>query len=202
MNEAVPGALAGWESYYVIVGSSAAALTGLQFVVIALVAEVSARASEDQISAFGTPSIVHFCVALLASATLSAPWRSLVSAAVVLGIVGLSGLLYAAIVIRRARLQEGYQPVFEDWLWHAILPVVAYGALTGGAIGMTRHEHESLFVIGAATLLLVFIGIHNAWDTVTFIALTRGVQGRQDGRAPGPAEQTSTVNAPATETRT
>jgi len=27
VNEVVPGALAGWESYYVIVGSSAAALT-------------------------------------------------------------------------------------------------------------------------------------------------------------------------------
>ena len=91
MTEAVPGALAGWESYYVIVGSSAAALTGLQFVVMALVAEVVERASEDQIDAFGTPSIVHFCVALLTSATLSAPWRSLASAALVLGIVGLAG---------------------------------------------------------------------------------------------------------------
>jgi len=202
VNEAVPGALAGWESYYVIVGSSAAALTGLQFVVIALVAEVSARASEDQIGAFGTPSIVHFCVALLVSATLSAPWRSLASAAVVIGLVGLSGLLYAAIVIRRARQQEGYQPVFEDWLWHAALPVVAYGMLTGGAIAMGRHEHESLFVIGAATLLLVFIGIHNAWDTVTFIALTRGVQERPHERAREAAEPTSTVTSPAPETST
>jgi hypothetical protein len=176
VTEVVPGALAGWESYYVIVGSSAAALTGLQFVVMALVADVWARASADQIDAFGTPSIVHFCVALLTSATLSAPWRHLGSAAVVIGIVGLSGLVYAAIVIRRARKQEGYQPVFEDWLWHAALPVVAYGALTGGAIGLTRVEHESLFFIATATLLLVFIGIHNAWDTVTFIVLTRGNQ--------------------------
>ena len=174
MTEAVPGALAGWESYYVIVGSSAAALTGLQFVVMALVADVWERASADQIDAFGTPSIVHFCVALLTSAILSAPWRNLASAAVVLGVVGLAGLVYAAIVIRRARKQVGYQPVFEDWLWHAALPVVAYGALTGGAAGVTRFEHEALFFIATATLLLVFIGIHNAWDTVTFIVLTRG----------------------------
>ena len=173
MTEVVPGALAGWESYYVIVGSSAAALTGLQFVVIALVADIAQRASDDQISAFGTPSIVHFCVALLTSASLSAPWRRLASAAIVLGIVGLAGLLYAAIVIRRARRQQGYTPVFEDWLWHAVLPIVAYGLIAGGAAAMTSAEHEALFVVAAATLLLVFIGIHNAWDTVTWLALHR-----------------------------
>jgi hypothetical protein len=180
VTEAVPAALVGWESYYVIVGSSAAALTGLQFVVIALVAEVSSRTSGEQIGAFGTPSIVHFCIALLTSAVLSTPWRLLRSPAIVLGATGLAGLLYAAIVIRRARRQKGYTPVFEDWLWHAALPVVAYGALTGGALGLTSREHESLLVIGAATLLLLFIGIHNAWDTVTFIALTRGEQRREE----------------------
>ena len=173
MTESIPAALAGWESYYVIVGSSAAALTGLQFVVIAVVADVSQRASDDQINAFATPSIVHFCVALLTSAALSAPWRRLQSAAIALGIVGLAGILYAAIVIRRARRQAGYAPVFEDWLWHAALPIVAYGMLLGGSLALVSHEHEALFFIGAATLLLVFIGIHNAWDTVTWIAMSR-----------------------------
>ena len=137
---------------------------------IALVAEVSARASEDQIGAFGTPSIVHFCVALLVSATLSAPWRSLASAAVVIGIVGLSGLLYAAIVIRRARQQEGYQPVFEDWLWHTILPALANAALVVASFMLERATERASFLIGGAALLLLFAGIHNAWDTATFVA--------------------------------
>jgi hypothetical protein len=184
--EAVPSSLAGWESYYVIVGSSAAALTGLQFVVMALIADTVKRASGEQIDAFGTPSIVHFCVALLTSAALSAPWRSLGSAALVLGITGLAGLAYAAIVIRRARRQQGYKPVFEDWLWHAALPVVAYSALTAGAVAALRHEHEALFVIGAATLLLVFIGIHNAWDTVTFLVTTRFQRDDRKAEAPEP----------------
>ncbi|PYP79820.1 MAG: hypothetical protein DMD35_06805 [Gemmatimonadetes bacterium] len=199
MPETILAPLAGWESYYVIVGSSAAALTGLQFVVMALVAEVSSRASEDQISAFGTPSIVHFCVALLTSATLSAPWRSLASVAVVLGTVGLFGLLYAAIVIRRARRQEGYQPVLEDWLWHAALPVLAYGSLVGGALALTRHEHESLFFVGAATLLLVFIGIHNAWDTVTYITLTRSEQERSPEGERAASESATSATAAATD---
>jgi hypothetical protein len=171
--EAALAPLAGWESFYVIVGSSAAALTGLQFVVIALVAEVSPRSSNAEIDAFATPSIVHFCLALLTSATLSAPWRGLGSPAIVVGFTGLAGLLYAAIVIRRARRQTGYKPVFEDWLWHAALPVVAYASLVGAAVAMPSRPLAALFLMGAATLLLVFIGIHNAWDTVTFITVTR-----------------------------
>jgi hypothetical protein len=164
--------IATWESFYVIAGSSAAALTGLQFVVIALVAEVQQRSSTGAaLDAFGTPTIVHFCVALLVSCALSAPWVTITSPAIVLGMIGLAGLLYAAIVIRRARGQKDYRPVFEDWLWHAVLPVASYGTLLGSALALRSHAREGLFFVAAATLLLIFIGIHNAWDTVTYITL-------------------------------
>jgi hypothetical protein len=36
---------------------------------------------------------------------------------------------------------------------------------------MQSSPAVSLFVIGAMVLLLLFVGIHNAWDSVTFIAL-------------------------------
>jgi hypothetical protein len=184
--------IASWESFYVIAGSSAAALTGLQFVVIALVAEVQQRNSTGEaLGAFATPTIVHFCVALLVSCTLSAPWLTIGSPAIALGLIGLLGLVYAAIVIRRARGQTDYHPVFEDWLWHAALPVVAYGALVGSALAMRSHVRDALFVVAAATLLLIFIGIHNAWDTVTWITLEslrrKTAAGSKDEGAP--AEQ-------------
>lgn len=190
MTDAIVPPLGGWESYYVIVGSSAAALTGLQFVVMALVADVMRRGSDDQINAFGTPNVVHFSLALLVSATLSAPWHTLGSPAIVLALVGLGGVLYSAIVIRRARRQQGYDPVFEDWLWHVILPILAYAALAGGSVAMPRRPEPALFVIAAATLLLVFVGIHNAWDTVTFIVVTRmGDSARDDAPPIAPATE-------------
>jgi len=169
MTDSIPAPLAGWESYYVIVGSSAAALTGLQFVVIALINDLHTRASGDTLGAFGTPTVVHFCVALLTASILSAPWATLASPALALGITGLGGLLYAAIVIRRARRQKDYKPVAEDWIFHTMLPVVAYGSITGGALTLVTHTGGALFAVAAATLLLVFIGIHNAWDTVTWL---------------------------------
>jgi hypothetical protein len=76
-------------------------------------------------------------------------------------------------VLRRARSQTQYKPVLEDWIWHVTLPMVAYTLLTVSALLMARHERWAPFGVAVAVLLLVFIGIHNAWDTVTYVALMR-----------------------------
>jgi len=49
--------------------------------------------------------------------------------------------------------------------------LIAYTALTTAAVTLSRHAVVSPFVVGATALLLLFIGIHNAWDTVTYLAL-------------------------------
>ena len=171
-------ALSGWESFYVIVGSSAGALTGLQFVVIALIADSSMGASPSAIGAFGTPTIVHFGAVLLLSAVLSAPWPTLTGPAVLLGIAGVVGVIYVAIVTMRATRQVGYKPVLEDWLWHSVLPLLSYALLLTGAFMMSADRLAPFFVIGAASLILLFCGIHNAWDTVTFIVMEEKKQKR------------------------
>ena len=93
--------LSGWESFYVITGSAAGALTGLTFVVITLVAHPQVGRSPHGVAAFSTPTVVHFGVALFVSAMLTAPWQALWHAALLLGLAGLAGLAYAAIVARR-----------------------------------------------------------------------------------------------------
>src|SRR6266540_4625819 len=155
MEEAGRSPLVAWESFYVIVGSSGAALTGLQFVVMALIAESSRRSSGREISAFGTPTVIHFCAVLLVSAIVSAPWHSLSSVAFALGVCGLAGVAYGVIVIRRARLQTGYRPVFEDWLWHSVLPLIAYALLLVAAIMLGSDPRRVLFVVGATAVLLL-----------------------------------------------
>src|ERR1700674_1680155 len=106
--------LLAWENFYIIVGSSAGALTGLQFVVMALVTDSPTRTDTGTIDAFGTPTIVHFCAVLLVSSILSAPWPTLSSIGLVLGVCGAAGVVYTVIVVVRARRQSGYSPVFED----------------------------------------------------------------------------------------
>jgi len=163
---------AAWTNFYVIVGSSAGALTGLQFVVIVLAAESNVL-SGGATRAFGSPTIVHFCVVLLLSATLSAPWRTVAGAAACLIVVGLAGVAYVVRVLVHMRRQDDYLPVWEDWIWHFVLPFVAYAVLTAAAIALWRQETAAMFAIAGTALLLLFVGIHNAWDSVTHIALNR-----------------------------
>lgn len=162
-------ALAEWSNFYVIVGSSAGALIGLQFVVLALIAEMpTARADAQAGDAFSTPSVVHFAVVLLLSAAVSAPWGGIVAVALLWGLVGLGGIVYAVVVARRMRVQTAYRPVFEDWLFHILLPFTAYAMLAGSALAAYSHTRPALFLVGGAALLLLFVGIHNAWDAVTY----------------------------------
>jgi len=160
-----------WQNFYVIIGSAAATLAGLMFVVITLIAGVRRRGSSGSIATFSTPTVVHFCIALLVAAILSAPWQALWNAGLPLGLSGLGGVSYVVIVVRRTRRQTDYQPVLEDWLFHTVFPLVSYTALLVAAMVLPGHPAPALFVIAAATVLLLFTGIHNAWDNVTYIAV-------------------------------
>jgi hypothetical protein len=166
--------LSAWENFYVIVGSSAGALIGLQFVVITLISAMPRAAGTAQAgAAFSTPNVVHFGSVLLLSGILSAPWEAISPAAVLWGVLGLSGIVYEIVVARRMRTQGVYKPVFEDWLFHALLPFAAYAALAVTAFATGSHLRAALFGIGAAALLLLFVGIHNAWDAVTYHVFVR-----------------------------
>jgi hypothetical protein len=202
--------LSAWESFYVIVGSSGAALVGLQFVVMALVADMRQRASHETIGAFGTPNVVHLAGALILSAIMSAPWPSLSALSVVLGVCGGGGLVYGAIVIRRARRQTLYKPVAEDWLWHLILPCTVYAALAAAALLLRARTALALFVIAGASLALLLIGIHNSWDTVTYMvagsdgAAASAEDGKPDDNsvAEGKPEPAQVPTSPSTHGRT
>jgi hypothetical protein len=162
-------AFAGWENFYVIVGSSAGALIGLQFVVITLIANRPVVAGQALgADAFATPTIVHFGTVLLLSAILNAPWHGVVAVAFFLGFLGVAGIVYAVIVVWRMRKQTVYAPEFEDWLFHFLLPFAAYATLAGSGFAVLNHSRAASFCIAAAALLLLFVGIHNAWDAVTY----------------------------------
>jgi hypothetical protein len=164
--------LSQWESFWVIVGSSAGGLTGLMFVVVALVRESSLSRSPDTVNAFGTPNVIHFVAVLLLAAVLSAPWQRFKDPAHVVGATALAGAVYILIVLRRMLRQSEYKPVLEDWIWHQILPMIAYATLFVSAAGLSHDQQWALFTIGAASLLLLFIGIHNCWDTVAYVVAT------------------------------
>jgi hypothetical protein len=173
MSEAVLAPLAAWQNFYVIIGSAAATLTGLLFVVITLVSGALGRVSSpwSGIRVFSTPNVMHFGAALLIAAFLSAPWPALWPAGLLVGLTGLGGVIYVFIVLWEVRHRLSYNLVLSDWLWYTLLPLIAYTALLVAGILLPIAAALALFVIAAALLLLVIMGIRNAWDLVTYMLI-------------------------------
>ena len=159
-----PSLLAGWDNFFVIAGSSAAALTGLTFIVITLAGQ-DHRVSANGLGAFVTPTIVHFSMVLVVSAYLSMPHQTALTLDIGTFAAGILGLIYiTVIIVRFRRMVPNYVPVIEDWVWNVVLPFIAYGtALTVAIIGWTGR-HTSVHALAACLVLLMLIGIHNAWD--------------------------------------
>ncbi|HTW30311.1 MAG TPA: hypothetical protein VMD76_01450 [Candidatus Sulfotelmatobacter sp.] len=172
--------LARWDNFYVIVGSAAGALIGLQFVVLTLIAEHPPKGFALAGAAFGSPTIVHFGVVLFLSALLHMPWETITPAAVLWGLVGFGGIVYIAVVARRMRIQIAYRPQFEDWLFHVALPAIAYAGLALASFAARSYTREALFGVGGASLLLLFACIHNAWDNVAYHVMVNLVGAKRE----------------------
>lgn len=155
-----------WESFYLIVGAAAGALIGLQFVVMTLMAD--RPPVPDARAAFATPQIVHFSAALFLSALVRAPWHGIALPAALWGLGGACAFVYQLIVTRRMHRQSVYRPEFEDWFFHVVLPLSAYALVAASSVAAFWHPSEAQFALAAATLLLLFAGIHNTWDAVTY----------------------------------
>jgi hypothetical protein len=176
--------LAKWDGFYVIMGSAAGALIGLQFVVLTLIAERPPAGAAEAGAAFGSPTVVHFGSVLFLSALVHAPWQTVSVPADLWGLLGVGGIAYTVIVVRRMHRQIAYQPQFEDWLFHVALPLAAYAlfALSSlAASSVPAYERPSLFALGGAALLLLFIAIHNAYDNVAYHVLVN-MAGANPGR--------------------
>jgi hypothetical protein len=165
--------LAGWDNFYVITGSCAGGLTGLTFVVIALSADAK-QINPRGLRVYITPTIVHFGVVLAIAAYLSMPHQGLRSLSLGFGAVGIFGLLYMGFIAANiGRISTVYIPVIEDWLWNVVLPALVYCGFLAIAFLIWSRCAECLYAAAAASVLLMFIGIHNAWDIAAWNSIRK-----------------------------
>ncbi len=176
-----------WGNFYVIIGSAGAGLTGLMFVVITLGAQAGAVRAEEGLRAFVTPTLIHFCAAVLIAAIVTSPGQTPVSLGLMTGACGIVGLGFVARGFRAARRQAHYSPVTEDWIWYMLLPAVGYAAiLAAAALLVWLPSGAGTYVLAAATLFLLFTGIHNAWDAAVWVAISISRPG-DTGQGSGPS---------------
>jgi hypothetical protein len=165
--------LAGWDNFYVIAGGAAGGLTGLTFVVIALAADAH-RVRPVGVKAFVSPTIVHFGVVLALAAYLTMPRHTICSISLGLGVVGLAGLVYLGTIAAAIHRMKGdYIPVPEDWIWNVILPMFCFCVLLAAAFLFSTMPKECPYGVAAAIMLLMIVGIHNAWDIAVWNTINK-----------------------------
>lgn len=163
----------GWENFYVIAGSSASGLTGLTFVVIALASDAN-MVRLSGLRAFITPIVIHFGSVLWIASILSIPGHTPLSLAISMVLTGVVLTLYSIVTIyRMVATIKDYVPALQDWIWNATLPLMCCLSLLLAAYLLLRHSVAALYLIGAVTLAMLFIGIHNAWDLAVWITAER-----------------------------
>ena len=164
-----------WQNFYMLMGTAAATLTGLMFVVTTLIAGIDAHLStlNAAVSAYNTPTVVHFGTVLLLAGLLSAPWQTFSSLSLLLGLLGAGMVLYSIIVMRRMRRVPNYQSTLEDWSWYMAFPLLANILLMVAAFVLPKNPFSALYIVGSAMMVLLLVGIRNAWDMVTFLAVER-----------------------------
>jgi len=165
--------LSDWQNFYVVVGSAAAGLTGLTFVVIALAADAQ-MVRLSGLRAFITPIVVHFGTVLWLAALLCIPGHNRTSLALCMIGTALIGAVYAlTTTYRMVRTLPDYRPVAADWIWNAVLPLLSHGVLLAAGLMTAAHAPLALYLIGAVALTLLYVGIHNAWDLAVWITAER-----------------------------
>ena len=161
--------LGAWHDVYVLVGTSAATLMGLTFVVVTLSPRDVAESLTTGVKSFTTPIMAFFASAVLVSIVMLAPWLTSHPPGAAVGILGLIGLFYMLSTGAYGQWRES-KLGFDDLIWYIVLPFIAYIALIPIAAGMWAGASWALYGIASVVVLLLIIGIRNAWDVVLFMA--------------------------------
>ena len=161
--------LAAWETFYLVVGTSAGALVGVMFIVATLTAEITLDQINRGTTIYQNPTVFHFGVIVAVSAMALVPEHLLPVIAVLTGFIAIGGLAYAGVTLRRiSEPYDFYQATNWDRLFFGFLPGLSYLLMLGGAIAVFWTPEIAAETIGAGTLLLLLVSIRNAWDVATF----------------------------------
>ena len=174
MPDSFVGILRDWQNFYMLLGGAAATLTGLMFVAVSLASTRIAVEQADMERTFVTPTLIHFGSVLLGSALMVAPHQMPITLAGLLLLVGVIGLGLSIIVAWRLVFHHERGTINADhWLWHAILPVAGYLLIVGAAIWLFSNPAGAIMGVAGAMIVLMLVGIRNAWDLALWLARHR-----------------------------
>ncbi len=158
-----------WETFYLLIGTSAAALVGVMFIVTTLTAEIATDQVDRGITVYQNPIVFHLGAIVTASALAVMPDGLIGVIAVLLIALAIAGIVYSVLTLRRTlERYEFYQSTLADRALYGVAPALAYAVIGAGGIAIFLAPGWAAEIIGAASLALLLVSIRNAWDVATF----------------------------------
>lgn len=161
-----------WSSFFALVGSAAASLSGLLFVVVTLMSGVERSRALRATGIYMTPIMLNFAVVLAGGALALVPQRHAEATAPLIGLAGLAGLAAAIrTMVGVVDFSRGVdRPHWSDFWCYGALPGVLYLGLIADAAGLFQASPTAVLVLAGLLLALLLTGIRNAWDLITWMA--------------------------------
>lgn len=162
----------GWGEFYILIGAADAALIGLLFVVTTLSASmhIGGETLSRGAAFYMTPTLFQFVTVLVVSALATVPHVTSHWVAAVLVFWAVAGAIYSAamgVAMRTNPLPSSGQ--WADVFGYGILPAAMYLGLVAAAWLSWREAANAPYAIAIGLVVLMVIGIRNAWDLVMFI---------------------------------
>jgi hypothetical protein len=164
-----------WSDFYLLVGSAAAALIGLLFVVASLTSGLERSTVQRGARLYLTPIIFHLAALVVLSAVAMMPEVPRPAAASVAGAAAAAGLLYAIMVVRGILGPTHEEsPHWTDKWFYGVAPGALYLLLGLVSAGMWLGADWPPMGQAAIALVLLLVAIRNAWDLATWLAPKAG----------------------------
>jgi len=169
--------LQGWDNFYFMVGSAAAGLIGLLFVVVTLTTGTERSQVLRGQALYMTPTALNFAIVLTISAAMMAPGLGVKARAGVFGFIALVGLINLGWACRGISklIADGETVHWTDFWMYGATPTLLYVLLVGVAVAAGLGAAWAPYALAAGLLALLLTAIRNAWDLVTWIAPKRNL---------------------------
>jgi hypothetical protein len=162
---------AGWDSFFLLVGGAAGALIGLLFVVASLPTGIERESRMRGASLYMSPTVFNFAVVVVISGMALAPRLPPAQIAAVTGACGLVGAVHLGLVTGGIGSRNTPAPPHWSDVWcYGVAPLALYLALAGVAAATALASSWAPEAIAGLCLVLLLIGVRNAWDLVTWLA--------------------------------
>jgi hypothetical protein len=181
-------ALQPWQNFYVLVGTAAATLTGLMFVAVTFGSSLVTKETSESTRAFLDPPYLHFVQVLLTACLVLMPTMSPGVLGVLLILVGgvrFVGLYTVFIRYREAQRAHG-DIELSDWVLSIVLPLLCHLAIIATGAGFVAGDAAALTGLAAVSVILLFVGIHGAWELLVWMALAVSERRRGSPSPPAP----------------